>query len=46
MDYRQRDDFNPPLLILMALGGVGLSVSGVLLVWRRWRATSRRPVVG
>jgi len=46
MDYRQRDDFNHPLLILMALGGVGLSVSGVLLVWRRWRATSRRPVVG
>lgn len=46
MDYRQRDDFNHPLLILMALGGVALSVSGVLLVWRRWRAAKRRPVLG
>lgn len=46
MDYRQREDFNHPLLILTAFGGVCLSVSGVLLVWRRWRAATRRPAMG
>ena len=46
MDYRQREDFNHPLLILTAFGGVCLSVSGVLLVWRRWRSATRRPASG
>lgn len=43
MDYRQRDNFNHPLLIATAFGGVCLAGSGLWLVWRRWRVARRRP---
>ncbi|TDR38347.1 putative iron-regulated membrane protein [Tahibacter aquaticus] len=44
MDYRARENFNHPLLIAVAFGGTCLSVSGLLLLWRRWRAPRQRRV--
>ncbi|MGI9245231.1 MAG: PepSY domain-containing protein [Steroidobacteraceae bacterium] len=42
MDYRGRDDFNHPLLVLAATAGVWVSLSGVLLVLRVFRRRQRQ----
>lgn len=42
MDYRQRESFNHPLLILFACGGVWLAGSGMWVAWRRWRNRGTR----
>jgi hypothetical protein len=44
MDYRGRDNFNHPLVILMATGALWLSISGVLLLTRSFRARDFEPV--
>lgn len=42
MDYRERQDFNHPLLVAMAVGALGLALSGcVLLCTRSGRAGMR-----
>lgn len=42
MDYRHRESFNHPLLILFACGGIWLAGSGMWVAWRRWRNGSTR----
>ena len=37
MDYRGRDNFNNPLVILVATGALWLAISGVLLLFRVFR---------
>ena len=34
MDYRGRDDFNNPLVILVGTGALWLGISGIMLLWR------------
>ena len=38
MDYRERDDFNHPLIVLMATGALWLAISGILLLTQSFRA--------
>jgi len=37
MDYRGRDDFNNPLVILVSTGALWLAISGALLLFRAFR---------
>ena len=41
MDYREREDFNHPLLIAFAAGLLVLTLTGVVLLWRRFGAAFR-----
>jgi hypothetical protein len=43
MDYRGRDNFNNPLVILFATGGLWLAISGVLLLSRSFHWQSLKP---
>lgn len=44
MDYTERDDFNNPLVVVMAVGGLWIALTGAWLVFAtlRWRKTIRR----
>ncbi|HSX59824.1 MAG TPA: PepSY-associated TM helix domain-containing protein [Tahibacter sp.] len=44
MDYRERRNFNHPLLVAMAFGAACFAGAGVVLLARRRRRDSRRPV--
>jgi hypothetical protein len=41
MDYRGRDDFNHPLVILFTTGALWLGISGVLLLLQSFGVTHR-----
>jgi len=41
MDYREREDFNHPLLIAFAAGLLVLTLTGAVLLWRRFGAAFR-----
>lgn len=41
MDYREREDFNHPLLVAFAAGLLVLTLTGVVLLYRRFKPISR-----
>jgi uncharacterized iron-regulated membrane protein len=41
MDYREHEDFNHPLLIAFAAGLLVLTLTGVVLLYRRFKPISR-----
>lgn len=46
MDYRGRDDFNNPLVIIVGMAALWLSVSGLILLFRSFRKQDFSFVIG
>ena len=45
MDYTERSNFNNPLLISFSAAALLFTVSGIVLLWQRFRPRKRRPAL-